>query len=383
REEQGLLDQEALDEMLFDEDGDFAFCSCPLTTVKISIWSVTERMARLPHKCMLSVEEKIHNMRRLELQQDGEVLACFPIDIVRTAGTHYDDYIFYETFKVRDTNHETAKSLHQVLQLIAFYELKESSIVIELAMWKSRIDRATFVRRADCRVAIPDPAKSLIIDLVDLRRRPNYLLGDDDCTDGRAAHSAGGMTTLLTCRPHPTPTGSDGGGGGVARPSRDLLVPQPQSEPEGRAAPSAGGTTRGTARRKRAQSRGGRTTRSPAGGVSSRPPSHPRAPAAAAVRRVCFFFATAPGGSCVGLREDAVNVDVVNSFARSPAEIRGPEFDDRERLVELDESIPGGYFSSHSEYPVDSGTHDKIEVRRAAGRVLPRKGLSDGPKLNA
>ena len=51
-----------------------------------------------------------------------------------------------------------------MLQLIAFHELKESSILLELAMWKSGIDGATSVPRADCRVAIPDPAKSLIME---------------------------------------------------------------------------------------------------------------------------------------------------------------------------------------------------------------------------
>ena len=62
---------------------------------------------------------------------------------------------------VEDTNNETAESLHQVLRLISFHELKESSILIELAMWKSRIeeDRAS----SDCRISVPDPAKSLIM----------------------------------------------------------------------------------------------------------------------------------------------------------------------------------------------------------------------------
>ncbi|EJK69658.1 hypothetical protein THAOC_09061 [Thalassiosira oceanica] len=123
-------------------------------------------MARLPRECRLSVEEKIHNLRRLELLQDGNVLACFPV-VRRTPGNEavgdsdddQDDVIF----EVCDTDHETARSLHKVLQLIAFHELKESSIVIELAMWKSRIDVAMSVPRADCRVAIPDPAKSLIM----------------------------------------------------------------------------------------------------------------------------------------------------------------------------------------------------------------------------
>ncbi|EJK72867.1 hypothetical protein THAOC_05559 [Thalassiosira oceanica] len=160
-QEQGLLDREALDEMLLDEDREFIFSDCLLNDVKVSIsWAVTERMARLPHECMLSVEEKIHNMRRLELQQDGNVLACFPVVDSRVT----DDEAQDKTFEVRDTNNETARSLHQVLQLIAFHELKESSIVIELAMWMSRIDGTTTVQRANCRVAVPDPAKILIME---------------------------------------------------------------------------------------------------------------------------------------------------------------------------------------------------------------------------
>jgi len=168
RGEQGLLDQEALDEMLFDEDGDFAFLSCPLTTVKISIsWAVSERMARLPRECMLSVEEKIRNLHFLELLQDVDVLACFPVIRMAPGDEAEDDSedeSENDTFKVRDPNNETARIMYQVLQLIAFHELKESSIVIELAMWKSRIDGTTTVRREDCRVAIPDPAKKLVME---------------------------------------------------------------------------------------------------------------------------------------------------------------------------------------------------------------------------
>ena len=48
-----------------------------------------------------------------------------------------------------DADYQVARSLYQVLQLFAFDELKESSILVELAMWKSRIDGATSVPRAD------------------------------------------------------------------------------------------------------------------------------------------------------------------------------------------------------------------------------------------
>ena len=52
----------------------------------------------------------------------------------------------------------------QILSLIAFQELKESSILIELAMWKSSIDGSVSVQRAYYRVSIPDPAKIAIMD---------------------------------------------------------------------------------------------------------------------------------------------------------------------------------------------------------------------------
>ncbi|EJK69612.1 hypothetical protein THAOC_09114, partial [Thalassiosira oceanica] len=52
-EDQGLLNQEAIKEMLFDNDNRFAFHGCPFTIVKISIsWALSERMARLPKECM-------------------------------------------------------------------------------------------------------------------------------------------------------------------------------------------------------------------------------------------------------------------------------------------------------------------------------------------
>ena len=171
-EEQGLLNQGALDEILFNENKIFTFEDedCPLVSVKISIsWAVSERMARLTHECRVSVEERIRNLPRLDLLLDGKVLACFPVVSRESEDGAEDDsddeaYIFEVKFDVQDTNLETARSLHRVLQLIAFHELNESSILIELAMWKSRIGGAAFDWRADCRVPIPDPVKSLIME---------------------------------------------------------------------------------------------------------------------------------------------------------------------------------------------------------------------------
>lgn len=157
REEQGLVDREAIDEMLFDVNGDFVFFDCPLPTVKIPIsWAISGRLARLLPENRVTVTNMILNLRRLDLMQNGNVLACFPV--IRTDPNNEIEDTWYE---VRDVNLETARSLYQVLQMIAFYELKESSIVIELALWKSIIDKGG--DRA-CRGAIPGPAKSLIME---------------------------------------------------------------------------------------------------------------------------------------------------------------------------------------------------------------------------
>ena len=152
--EQGLLNERIL-EALVNTGRIEAFSRCQsLTTVKISItWALSERMARLPQVCRLSVEERMHGLRRLELQ-DGDVLACFPIVTINGGND----------VNIQDTNLETTRSLHQVLQLIVFHELKEASILIELTMWKSSIYGAVSAPRAECRVSIPDPAKCAIME---------------------------------------------------------------------------------------------------------------------------------------------------------------------------------------------------------------------------
>ncbi|EJK43956.1 hypothetical protein THAOC_37551 [Thalassiosira oceanica] len=105
----------------------------------------------------------------------------------------------------------------------------------------------------------------------------------------------------------------------------------------------------------------------------------------------CLFFATAPGGSSVGLsgrrrdcrcREFRL-VLVFGVFTASPRESREREQRELRRselavwqsLAELDESFPGGYFSSHSDHGVEFGPHDTIRgPPRVAGAFLPTKG---------
>ncbi|EJK45086.1 hypothetical protein THAOC_36320 [Thalassiosira oceanica] len=157
---QGVLNRQTLDTMVTSNGyGRNAFRDSPLADIKISISrALSDRMILLPQKCRLSIEGRIRDLsigrirylRRLELARDLTILACFPF--VRSSGK----------FHVQDTENQTAESVHKVLRLISFHELKESSILIELAMWKSRLDEHR--ARADCRASIPDPAKSLIME---------------------------------------------------------------------------------------------------------------------------------------------------------------------------------------------------------------------------
>ncbi|EJK46788.1 hypothetical protein THAOC_34527, partial [Thalassiosira oceanica] len=145
---QGVLNQNRLNKLI----GSGLASDLPLTSIKISVsGTLSHRMARLPKECQLSIEGRIRELSRLDLTQGGTILACFPI--IRGSSSCVD---------VEDTDNQTAGSLHQVLRLISFHELKESSILIELAMWKSRLveDEA----RADCRTSVPDPAKTLIME---------------------------------------------------------------------------------------------------------------------------------------------------------------------------------------------------------------------------
>ena len=107
-----------------------------------------ERMARLPQECRLSVERRIRESHHLELTQDHNVFACFPI-VSRASDTGADVAIA----DVPCTHFQTAESLNQVLRLISFHWLKESSIPVELAMWRSRFDEN--LAREDCRIPIP------------------------------------------------------------------------------------------------------------------------------------------------------------------------------------------------------------------------------------
>ncbi|EJK55263.1 hypothetical protein THAOC_25020 [Thalassiosira oceanica] len=140
-EEEGLLNQGALNELIFDDNGSYAFNQSPLRTVKISTSrALSERMAGLPRECWPSFETAIRAMSGLELTRDGTVLACFPISGSELEGAGNANL----------ENLETTRSLHRVWT--ALRDLKESSILIDLAMLNH------------CRVPVPGPARCAILE---------------------------------------------------------------------------------------------------------------------------------------------------------------------------------------------------------------------------
>ena len=116
---EGILKEEMVGLLSVVDGSTFHGCRL-LNRVKISIsWAVSERLARLTPECRLSVEEKIRNLPRLELLQDGNVLACFPL-VSGGSDDEADDDSDTEDgdiLGIQDTNNDTAESVYQVLQL--------------------------------------------------------------------------------------------------------------------------------------------------------------------------------------------------------------------------------------------------------------------------
>ena len=61
----------------------------------------------------------------------------------------------------------TRRKLDHLLGWISYYELKEATPIIALAMWKTKIEEtgaATVDQRNLCRVEVPGPAKDAILE---------------------------------------------------------------------------------------------------------------------------------------------------------------------------------------------------------------------------
>lgn len=55
------------------------------------------------------------------------------------------------------------RKLYQITNLIRYYEIKNTTVLFELAWWKAKIDQSKDVNRWACRMEVPGPVKDIIL----------------------------------------------------------------------------------------------------------------------------------------------------------------------------------------------------------------------------
>ena len=58
------------------------------------------------------------------------------------------------------------EDLDRTIRLISYYELKEATSILELALWKfklDQVDKANPIPRKKCRMDVPGPVKDIIL----------------------------------------------------------------------------------------------------------------------------------------------------------------------------------------------------------------------------
>ena len=78
--------------------------------------------------------------------------------------------LFISKAVIRQGNDNTWASvqgcLNHIARLVSYYEMKEATSLVELALWKSKINQASAISSSDreaCRVDMPGPAKDMIL----------------------------------------------------------------------------------------------------------------------------------------------------------------------------------------------------------------------------
>ena len=78
-----------------------------------------------------------------------------------------------ELFVSRTAHHnwdETKRDLGRITRMVSYYELKEATTTLELALWKSKLDQAdaaTTTNRAAYRIDVPGPVKDTMLQYLD------------------------------------------------------------------------------------------------------------------------------------------------------------------------------------------------------------------------
>jgi len=126
-----------------------AFDGCS-SLVYVKFPSISKRLKNLLQAGYSEIQDTIDNIQHFELNGDDLVVSTESM----SEGYWCADWAV------------TKGHLDHVLSWVSYYELKEATTTIELAMWKAKIEETgaiTHDRRNACRVDVPGPAKDAIL----------------------------------------------------------------------------------------------------------------------------------------------------------------------------------------------------------------------------
>ena len=137
-----------------------AFGSCT-SLERFTFPNLSIRMDNIIRVGQTEVEDKIDNIRGTIAQRRGSELF-----VSVSSGEWRINW-------QRHGNWETIKqTLDRIDQLLTYYELREATTLLELAMWKSKIDKAEtrpIINRDVYRIEIPGPVKNTILQYLNFR----------------------------------------------------------------------------------------------------------------------------------------------------------------------------------------------------------------------
>ena len=122
-----------------------AFHNCS-TRLCFKIPSISRRLEAIIQTCQTEIEGKINELTGVDMRS-GELLVSAE---AMQAGANWG------TIKA---------SIGRIAPLISYYEMREATTIVELALWKVKIDQAeeNLANRDACRIDVPGPVKETIL----------------------------------------------------------------------------------------------------------------------------------------------------------------------------------------------------------------------------
>lgn len=122
-----------------------AFHNCS-SRLCFKIPSISRRLEAILQTCQTEIEDKINELTGVEMRR-GELLISAE---AMQAGANWSSI---------------KASVGRIAQLISYYEMREATTIVELALWRVKIDQAdeNLTNRDACRIDVPGPVKDTIL----------------------------------------------------------------------------------------------------------------------------------------------------------------------------------------------------------------------------